>query len=216
MRKLVLAAAVAVIASGGAAFGADFTTDGNGLDLTPFDDTYDGTLGSMASLSITVPDIGSLTDVDVIVDIQHTWAGDLVMKLQSPSGTVVDLVSRPGFDEPADDGSGCCGESSDLIFGNSYEFDDAAAGSSEGMGSGGEDPIASFVLHSSGFGNEFGLTTLNGEGSAGVWTLYIGDAAGGDNGVFDGFTLQLEGVPAPGALALLGLAGLASRRRRRR
>lgn len=213
MKKFALAAGLAAACIAGATHGTDYVLDGAGLDLTPFDDLYDGTLGSMASLSLNVPDSMSISDVDIIVDIAHTWAGDLVMKLQSPSGSVIDLVSRAGFDEPADDGSGCCGESSDLVFGNIYEFDDAAADSSDTMGSGGEDPIASFSLFSSGFNNTLGLTSLNGEDSAGSWTLYVGDSAGGDFGILDGFTLQI--LPAPGALALLGLAGLAGTRRRR-
>ncbi len=213
MNKLALAAGLATAAIAGAAYGVDFVTNGNGLSLAPFDDTYDGSLGSMAALTVVAGNIGAITDVNVTIDIAHTWAGDLVIKLRSPSGTVVDLVSRAGFAEPADDGSGCCGESSDLVFGNIYTFDDAAVSSSEGMGSGGEDPIASFTRFSSGFGNTMGLTSLNGEASAGVWTLYVGDAAAGDVGIFDGFTLSL--MPAPGALALLGLAGLTGTRRRR-
>lgn len=215
MNKLALAAGLTTTAIAGAAFGTDFVTDGNNVDMSGFDDLYDGTIGSMVSLTVLATDVGALTDVNVTVDIAHTWAGDLTMKLQSPSGTLISLVSRAGYAEPADDGSGCCGESSDLVFGNIYTFDDAAASSSETMGSGGEDPIASFSLFSSGFGTDHGLTSLNGESSAGVWTLYIGDGAAGDVGVFDGFTLSLSGVPAPGALALLGLAGLAGTRRRR-
>lgn len=213
MKLILPATAFATIVIAGAALATDYTTDDNALDLTPFDDLYDGTLGSMASLSLDVTDSMTITDVDVVIDIAYTWAGDLVWKLQSPSGTVVDLVSRPGFDEPADDGSGCCGEGSDLVFGNIYEIDDAAPLSSETMGSGGEDPIDSFVLHSSGFSNEFGLTMLDGEDSLGVWTLYVGQGAAGDTGIFDGFTLQI--LPSPGAAALLGVAGLFRRRRRR-
>ncbi len=171
-----------------------YATDGNGVDLTGFDDLYDGSPGSMASVTLDVPGCFEITDVDVIVDIAHTWAGDLVVKLESPEGTVVDLWSRPGFDEPADDGAGCCGIAADLALGNTYEIDDAAAASSETMGSGGDDPIDSFVLHSSGFMNERALTTLNGEASGGTWTLYVGDAAAGDSGTLDGFTLQIAGA----------------------
>ncbi len=172
-----------------------YTVDGQGLDLTPFDDLYDGSLGSMASITLNVPDDLAITDVNVTLDVSHTWAGDLVVKLESPAGTLIDLVSRAGLIETADDGTGCCGESSDLVFGNSYVLDDAALDSSENMGSGGEDPIDSFALFSSGFANTMGLTLLNGESSAGTWTLYVGDAAAADNGTLDGFTLEISGVP---------------------
>ena len=214
MRKFILVAGTAALALSGAALGNTYSTDGNAIDLAPFDDLYDGSLGSMASVSLNVGDSLSISDVNVTVDIEHTWAGDLTWKLMSPNGTLVDLVSRAGFAETADDGNGCCGESSDLVFGNIYTIDDQAGTSSETMGSGGDDPINSFSHYSSGFGNEFGLSSLNGENAQGVWTLYIGDGAGGDTGILDGFTLEITGVPAPGAFARLGLAGFAARRRR--
>ncbi len=192
---LIAGAALSIAGSAGA---VDYTTNGNELNLALVADLYDGTLESMASLSICVTESFTITDVDIIVDISHTWAGDLVWKLESPAGTVVDLVSRPGYDEPADDGTGIGGDASDLVFGNVYEIDDSACESSETMGSGGEDPIDSFRLHSSGFMNEFGLTTLNGEDSAGTWTLYVGLSASGDVGTLDGFTLQLpRSLPDP-------------------
>lgn len=52
-------------------------------------------------------------------------------------------------------------------------------------------------------------------GDAGVWTLRIYDWASGDTGSLGGWSIDVTHVPAPGALALLGLAGLVSGRRRR-
>ena len=213
MNKLTLAAGVAAMTVSGMAFAdLEYIVDGAGVGIP--DDLYDGSFGSMAFVSVDVAESLSITDVDIIVDIEHTWVGDLTMKLMAPSGAVADLVSRAGYAEPADDGSGCCGSSSDLIFGNEYLFDDAAMTSSEFMGDAGN-PVPSGSWSSSGFGNTLGLTGLNGLDSAGTWTLYVGDGAGGDTGILDGFTLRIAGTPTPGALALLGLAGLAPRRRRR-
>lgn len=166
--------------------------DGQMLSLAPYKDLYDGTLDSMARLSLDVSGEDIIMDIDVRVDISHTWAGNLVFKLEAPSGSIVNIMSRPGYAEKADDGYGCCGESSDLVFGNIYEFDDAAPCSSETLGSGGEDPIASVTLYSSGFMDEYGLTTLAGEEPTGTWTLYVGQADDGDTGTFDGFTLQIN------------------------
>ncbi|MDP7008662.1 MAG: hypothetical protein QGI78_03730 [Phycisphaerales bacterium] len=64
------------------------------------------------------------------------------------------------------------------------------------------------------------------EGSAGAWMLIEGSGSGqlsinfdsnsGSEAVFvDAVNIWTGAIPAPGALALLGLAGLASRRRRR-
>lgn len=208
--RIVLCSAAALLAAP-AALASDWTTDGNALAIP--DNAYDGSLGSMASLSIVVSGEGSiLDDIDVIMDIGHTWVGDMVWKIEAPTGAVVFLMSRPGFAEPADDGMGCCGTSTDAILGTAYELDDAAGSSSETFAGG-----APSVLHSSGFGGTHGLTSLNGIDPNGTWTVYVGDAAGLDFGTFDGFTLQITSseVPAPGAIALLGAAGLISRRRRR-
>ncbi len=49
----------------------------------------------------------------------------------------------------------------------------------------------------------------------GEYTIYLGDSAGGDEGSLAWWTVTIEyAVPAPGAMALLGLAGFARRRRR--
>ena len=205
--KIVLTSAAALLAAP-AVLAADWTTNNNNIAIN--DDTYDGSLGSMQGISINVSGEGAvLTDIDVIMDISHTWMGDLVWKIQAPNGAVVFLMSRPGYAEPADDGSGCCGNSGDLALGVPYELDDANGSSSENGFSGAS------TRHSSGFNQSHGLTSLNGIDPNGTWTVYIGDAAGGDVGVFDGYTLQITSIPAPGAIALLGAAGLISRRRRR-
>jgi len=39
----------------------------------------------------------TLSDVDVRVKIDHTWIGDLLVKLKSPLGTEIVLLDRPGF-----------------------------------------------------------------------------------------------------------------------
>jgi len=207
--RIVLASAAALLAAP-AALASDWTSDGNGLGI--IDNAYDGSLGSMQGISIVVSGEGTiLDDIDVIMDISHTWVGDLVFKVEAPNGAVVFLVSRAGYAETGDNGGGCCGYSSDLFLGTAYEFDDASGTSSEsGFGPG------ATVRHSSGFSETHGLTSLNGIDPNGTWTVYIGDAAGGDVGTYDGFTLQItSSVPAPGAIALLGAAGLISRRRRR-
>ncbi len=53
---------------------------------------------------LTVGDDFDITDLDVNLDIAHTWVGDLVVTIESPAGTVVIIVDRPGV--PAT-GLGC-------------------------------------------------------------------------------------------------------------
>lgn len=53
-------------------------------------------LGSLTS-SINITDDYCVGDVDVVVDITHTYIGDLIVELVSPSGTVVRLHDRTGL-----------------------------------------------------------------------------------------------------------------------
>lgn len=49
-----------------------------------------------ASSRIVVPDNWCIADLDVSLDIEHTYIGDLVVRLQSPSGTFITLHNRTG------------------------------------------------------------------------------------------------------------------------
>ncbi len=48
------------------------------------------------SSTMTIDTPGELTGVEVYVNITHTWIGDLIVRLTSPSGTAVTLHSRSG------------------------------------------------------------------------------------------------------------------------
>jgi subtilisin-like proprotein convertase family protein len=209
-----------------------------GRDPIP-DNTYDGTLGTMVCLDATGT-AGTITDLDVEVAISHTWAGDLVIKLVSPSSEVLTLMSRPGLAEPADDGTDCCGDSSNLDISFPLTFDDDAAISAEAMGS---------TLDSAGVicqddaecdfapapdtGPGTNLAQFNGQDGAGTWQVCVGDSGGGDTGDFDSvvlnFAVQQPPTPTPSGpapvpttsragiaamMVLLGLAALVILRRR--
>lgn len=169
------------------------------------DDSYDGTVASMSCLSFPGP-VGTITDVDVNVAINHSWAGDLTLKAVSPSGTVSTLMSRPGFSEPADDGTLCCGDSSNLAETSPLTFADGLGVSAETMGStilGGsvicqDDGICGyFPFPDTGPGTS--LADFNGEPGAGTWRLCMGDGAGGDVGdicmIGSGFTFSAGSPP---------------------
>ncbi len=71
----------------------------SGLGLSVTDDGYNGTLGSMRSVNLTVSDSFTLTDVNLTVGMVHSWIGDLVIKIRSPAMTIVTVMSRPGLAE---------------------------------------------------------------------------------------------------------------------
>lgn len=173
------------------------------------DALYDGTIGTMACFS--VPGVaGTITDLDVTVGADHTWIGDMVVKLQNPGATTtVTLVSRPGLAEPADDGSGCCGDSSDLVATSAVTFnDDGAAPSAETMGSTilgdqfvcQDDGICEYTPNN-GAAPPGNLSAFDGQDGAGSWQLCIGDSAGGDVGNICSVALVFNGLSADLAIA---------------
>jgi len=171
------------------------------------DNAYDGTLGTMVCIDVA-GQAGTISDLDVEVAISHTWAGDLVIKLVSPTGEVLTLLSRPGLSEPADDGTSCCGDSSNLDMGSPLTFDDDATVSAEDMGSSldGSGIICQddaecnfFPFPDTGPGTN--LAQFNGQDGAGTWQVCVGDSGGGDTGDFDSaqmaFTVQQPPTPTP-------------------
>ena len=164
------------------------------------DNGYTGTVGSMASVSLPIAFSGTIQDVNVTVGINHTWIGDLVIKIRSPSGTMVTLMSRPGVVETADDGTGTAGfgDSSDLSASFPITFDGSAASSAETMGSTladsgvvcRDDSRCSYTPNpgAAAAGN---LGSFNGQNCYGTWRLYVGDAGVGDTGTINQFSLTV-------------------------
>ena len=191
------------------------------------DDAYDGTLASMLADTIYLsvgPLDGLITDINVTVGMDHTWMGDLTIKFGNGSALLA-LVNRAGIAGGPDDGTGCCGDSSNLSaeYGITYD-DEAASGlSAELMGDGidsaqiiGLDSPNNYTPDPDGAAGLGSLAGFDGSTVNGAYTIYIGDSAGGDVGALSWWSVRIEytEIPAPGALALLGLAGLAGRRRR--
>ena len=170
------------------------------------------------SSTITVADNELISGLSIsIVNLTHTWVGDLNVSLTAPDGTSMDIMFRTG-DAQGD----CCGDSSDL--GATYTFADGGADWwAAAAGAGGADIIpggvyapTSILGAPTSFAGTFGgLTT------AGDWTLLIADLAGGDLGSYSAWDLSIEStgiaVPEPGTLLLFsaGLLGLGLARRRR-
>jgi subtilisin-like proprotein convertase family protein len=203
------------------------------------DNAYDGTLPSMACDSVNL--LGDGTDfvngpVQVDIAIDHTWVGDLVFKLQTPAGTVTTLMSRPGLAEAADDGTGCCGDSDNLVSGSPVTFRNGGVTDAEQMGAAGGDVCSVDLLcdyfPNPGAGGGTNLADFDGENAVGLWTFCVGDAVAGDAGTLQSWTLTVNtdagaaAVPTTvptmnewGMIIFMVLAGIASiyymRRRRK-
>jgi subtilisin-like proprotein convertase family protein len=108
-----------------------------------------------------------LTDVNVRVEITHTWVGDLFIKLRSPLGTEVTLLDQPGV--PAST-FGCGSDNMNVT------FDDAAVQVLESFCPG-TNPWYAGPARAVGL-----LSAFNGQSSQGDWTLTVSDRAGQDLG----------------------------------
>ena len=185
-----------------------FVPSGGGIPIP--DNGYDGTIGSMACLNYNVTD-GTVGSVSVNITLEHTYVGDLTFKLVSPQGTILTMMSRPGYDEAADDGVGCCGNSSNLIqssplfFANGNTYDPELMGDGQASGDfvcqdNGECDY--FANPATGPGTDF--SDFVGEDSGGDWQVCVGDGAGADIGnLIDATVNVATGVPTTSQYGLL-------------
>jgi subtilisin-like proprotein convertase family protein len=109
-----------------------------------------------------------VTDVNVNLELEHTFLADLIISLTSPQGTVVTLTSNS------------CGEleNIDAIFDD--DGDPFTCGGGAAAISGVVRPLGS-------------LASFNGESSFGEWVLTVMDTAPADGGNINSFSLEICG-----------------------
>ncbi len=132
--------------------------------------------------TMVVNSIGRLDDVNVSLDVSHTWVSELQVQLLSPDGTNIDLFSNVGGD----------GDNfTDTVF-----DDDAPTPITYGSA-----PFTGSYFP------EAPLSAVNGERAHGQWTLIVYDGEWGDVGRLNNWSLELcvrlgegegEGPPAEG------------------
>jgi len=141
----------------------------------------DGDPGGIISRML-ISGCDTVEDLDVSLEIDHSWIGDLVVVLESPSGTKTTLVDRPGFD-----GSGYgCGFS-----GLRAILDDEASLPVEDQcadDNGGSIPSIDGVF----IPNE-ALQAFDGELGSGIWTLQVSDWAVENTGKLLDWQLSIDG-----------------------
>lgn len=128
-------------------------------------------LGTIYS-SLTVQDSFAIKDVNVILDITHTFDSDLMAYLIAPDGTRVELFTDVG------------GDSSN--FESTILDDEAAISITEGH--------APFTGSYRPKGN---LANLDGLNAQGTWQLEITDDSEMDSGVLNSWSLLIEPCPVP-------------------
>lgn len=172
-----------------------------GLDQEIPDGAYDGTLASMRCDDIVVPadpdGVERVADLELRLGLDHPYIGELTVKVQSPGGQILTVLSRPGKTLMQDDGLGCCNDSSDLSKAYPITFKDAGIHDAAAMGS--TLAVAQVVCKddlwceyrpnpSAGPGIAF--TDFLDETAAGVWKVCVGDSTDGDIGTLDSIRLD--------------------------
>ncbi len=117
--------------------------------------------------TLNIPTGGVISDININMNVTHTWINDLTATLISPSGTEVQLFARPCTDSK--------------IQNINATFDDAGIALVCGTNPGISGTVQSKAP----------LTVLNGLNSAGIWTLKISDAVNADGGTLNSWSLNI-------------------------
>jgi len=145
-----------------------FTYRVGNLSTQQYTQSTSSTINSSGTSTSTlaVTDSRIIADINIEVDLSHTYDSDINIMIQSPSGTRCGLASEYG-------GSG-----------NNYSvtlFDDEASS-----------PISSGSPPFNGaFQPDNGLWIFDGENIQGTWTLYVYDGYAGDGGTFNSWRINV-------------------------
>jgi cysteine-rich repeat protein len=178
-------------------------TVGPGLNMTIVDPNpgYDGTLATMECAGLPFMDQGfhAIQHVELAIAIDHSYVGDVIIKVISPAGTVLTVLNRPGYDEPADRYDDAHnGDSSNFTSGAAVTFVDGASDDAETMGNGidGSHAVCQddgrctyHPNHGSGPGQSF--ADFNGQSPAGGWQVCVADGHNNDGGAVQSATLTV-------------------------
>ncbi|MBA3549159.1 MAG: hypothetical protein H0T76_22025 [Nannocystis sp.] len=176
------------------------------LNLPVPDGAYDGTLGSMLCHEFNlgndpVDGIEFYGDVTLGVGLDHNWVGDLTLRVMNPMGKLLTVFNRPGGPVLPDDGTSCCGDSSNLAkshpltFKTSGAFDPAIMGKSLGTAQViCKDDAQCEYKPNHGLGPGLDFNDFLGDGVEGSWMVCLGDSELGDPGVLDAVNLSFTRV----------------------
>ncbi len=106
-----------------------------------------------------------ITDLNVNLNITHSYIQDLTIRLTSPMSTIVNLLVEP------------CGDNDNM----NVTIDDSGSAVICGTGN---PSLSGVVIPSQ------ALSTFNGQNSAGIWTLTVIDGYSGDGGTLNSWSLN--------------------------
>ena len=148
--------------------------------------------------TVTLAGGGTITDVDVLVNVTHTWIGDVRVTLRHPDATAVTLADQPGGQNNSGDN-----------FTNTVFDDEANTAINVGA-----------PPYTGRFRPTASLSALDGKPVAGTWTLNVADLASQDTGTLNSWSLLRANCgqvtpPPPGPPPPPPVTGPPARRRLR-
>jgi len=162
------------------------TTTTSSISTSPGAAIPDGPGGMLAD-TLAVSGAGTaIWDIDVTINVTHTWAADLTVVLTSPAGTPVVLTSENG------------GGNDDVYAGTLFDDQAGVAISQFAFADG---VVASPLTP------EGALGAFIGEDPNGTWTLEITDSAGLDIGTLNSWSLDVTTLDAPAVLTTVVSTG---------
>lgn len=133
--------------------------------------------------TITITDPRMIMDLDVTLDVNHTWVGDLRLRLtHQETNRAITLIDRPGY--PASD-YGCSNDNIRTI------LDDEISSSVANKCASSPAAISGIYIP------ETPLNIFDGQPITGNWTLNISDRSVNDTGRFNRWCLVSSISPAP-------------------
>ncbi len=135
--------------------------------------------------TFTVPDSGTIQDLNLGLNITHTYNGDLIVRL-THGATTVTVIDRPGV--PA---------SSFGSNDNGYNIvldDEGTGGTIENINLAGG---ASTVVSPPSYTPNNPLSAFDGMDKAGLWTLFVSDSVAPDTGSIVSWTLYIQNQGEP-------------------
>ena len=184
-------------------------------DSGNFGDASTGNMFGPFSSTIVVPVSEIITDVEVTVNVQHSWVGDVTATLtHTESGIAIDLIpTAAGPDIGESDNLGDDPGNNDNLIPAAYTFTDAGTETIRAHASGDinrdsnyEIPAGNYRVADGTLANGM-ANTFGGVNTMGSWTILFSDNSFEDDGFIDGWSISFtSAIPEPSSFLVLGLA----------
>ncbi len=147
------------------------------------------------SNTITIDDPRFISDIDIRLDIDHTWVGDLTVTLShAETGRSIQLIDRPGS-SPGGESDGCSLNNIKAILDDDISLPVENECSSSQVATSIYDYIEAAVAGT--YIPEQALSSFDTKPISGNWVLTVSDQAPFDTGKFNQWCLAVELIDTP-------------------